>query len=222
MMNRTSLTFYVVALIALPLLSGCLESGSDTVAQAPSNPGGSVGNSTPTISGTPSNEARIGQQYSFNPNASDPDGDTLTFTINNMPTWASFNTSTGRLTGTPVSGDEGTYSNIRITVSDGSASASTPQFAINVQQVSMGSATLSWNAPTENTDGTPLTNLSAYRIYYGTSPGNYPNQIYVGNAGVSTFVVENLPPATYYFVSTAINASGIESSFSNVATKVVN
>lgn len=221
MKNRANLALCIVTLFSLQLLSGCLESGSDTVEQAAA-PGGPVGNSAPTISGTPPNAARIGQQYSFNPSSSDPDGDSLTFSINNKPSWADFNTSTGRLMGTPVSGDEGTYSNIRITVTDGSASASTPQFAINVQQVSMGSATLSWNPPTQNTDGTPLTNLSAYRIYYGTSPGNYPNQIHISNVGVTTYVVENLPAATYYFVSTAINSTGIESGFSNVATKVVN
>lgn len=221
MKNRANLALCIVTLFALQLLGGCLESGSDTVEQEAA-PGGSGGNSAPTISGTPPNEARIGQQYSFNPSSSDPDGDTLTFTISNKPSWANFNTSTGRLVGTPVAGDEGTYSNIRITVSDGSASVSTPQFAINVQQTSMGSATLSWNPPTQNTDGTALTNLSAYKIYYGTTVNNYPNQIRIDNIGITTYVVENLPANTYYFVSTAINSNGMESSFSNVATKVVN
>ena len=184
--------------------------------------GDSGANSAPTISGTPANEALVGQQYSFTPNASDPDGDTLTFSITNKPTWANFNTGTGRLSGTPTAGTEGTYGDIGITVSDGSASASMPQFDIEVQQISMGSATLSWTPPTENTDDSPLNDLAAYKIYYGTSSGNYPNQIDIDNPGISTYVVENLPPDTYYFVSTAINSNGIESDFSNVATKVVN
>jgi hypothetical protein len=33
-------------------------------------------------------------------------------------------------------------------------------------------ATLTWDAPTTNADGTPLTDLAGYRIYYGTTSGN--------------------------------------------------
>ena len=223
MKNRTNLIVWIAMLFALPFLGGCLSGPADEVTDpGDGNGDGSGGNSAPTISGSPSGEARIGQQYSFTPNASDPDGDSLTFSISNKPSWADFNTGTGRLAGTPAAGDEGTYSSIRITVSDGSASASTPQFAVAVQQVSMGSATLSWTAPTQNTDGTALTDLSAYKIYYGTSAGNYPNQISINNPGITTYVVENLPADTYYFVSTAVNSSGVESNYSNVATKVVN
>lgn len=229
MTNRTNFAVLLAMLIALPLLGGCLDMGggeADTVTD-PGNGNGSGGgtgsgsNSAPVISGTPSGEARIGQEYSFRPNASDSDGDSLTFSVTNMPPWASFDTGNGRLSGTPSAGSEGMYNDIRITVSDGSASASLPQFDIEVQQVSMGAATLSWQAPTQNTDGTPLMDLASYKIYYGTSEGNYPNQIPV-NQGITTYVVENLPADTYYFVTTAINSSGMESNYSNVATKIIN
>lgn len=219
MNNRNNFAVWLVMLFALPLLGGCLSGTAD---EATESGDGSGSNSAPMISGTPPDEARIGMQYSYSPNASDPDGDTLTFSITNMPSWADFNTGTGRLVGTPAAGDEGNYSSIRITVSDGSASASTPQFAVAVQQVSMGSATLSWTAPTQNTDGTALTDLAAYKIYFGTSTGNYPNQISIDNPGITNYVVENLPADTYYFVSTAVNSSGVESNYSNVVTKVVN
>jgi hypothetical protein len=33
-----------------------------------------------------------------------------------------------------------------------------------------GQATLSWDPPTTNVDGTPLTDLAGYKVYYGT-PG---------------------------------------------------
>ena len=44
-----------------------------------------------------------------------------------------------------------------------------------MQAVAVGSATLSWTPPTQNMDGTPLTNLAGYRVYWGTSLGDYPN-----------------------------------------------
>ncbi|HZW59256.1 MAG TPA: putative Ig domain-containing protein [Woeseiaceae bacterium] len=185
-------------------------------------PGGGNGNAAPTISGSPAAVAVVGQQYVFTPGAADPDGDPLTFSISNRPSWAAFDTGNGRLSGVPAVGSEGTYAGIQITVSDGSLTASTPVFSVEVMQSATGSATLLWDAPSENTDGSVLTDLAAYRIYYGTSAGNYPNEILIDNPGITTYVVENLPPDTYYFVSTAINSNGIESGYSNMATAVVN
>ncbi len=69
---------------------------------------------------------------------------------------------------------------------------------------------------------TPFTDLRAYCVYFGTSQGVYPNQIYIDSPGVSDYVVENLAPATYYFVATVINSAGIESGYSNEITRVVN
>ncbi len=75
--------------------------------------------------------------------------------------------------------------------------------------------------PTQNTDGSPLTDLTGYKIYYGTSPGYYPNQITIDNPGIAIYVVENLTPNTYYFVITAINSSRFQSPISNEAIKQV-
>lgn len=88
-------------------------------------------------------------------------------------------------------------------------------------QVQLGSATVSYTPPTQNSDGTPLTDLAGYRIYYGTSPDSYTQVIEIDDPSVTVYVVDNLAPATYYFVSTAVNSSGIESEFSNVATKTI-
>ena len=55
--------------------------------------------------------------------SSDPDGDALSFTVENKPSWAEFDLGTGRLWGQPSLGDVGDYERIRITVSDGNASA---------------------------------------------------------------------------------------------------
>lgn len=95
---------------------------------------GHSSNSTPTLSGEPAVSVSVGSSYSFTPNAYDPDGDTLAFSILNKPSWAAFDTSTGALTGTPASGDVGNYGGIVIYVSDGNGGiASMNAFAISVE-----------------------------------------------------------------------------------------
>ena len=226
-MRRNAGKIGILVLLAsvLPGLGGCLMGDSvdePSGASSPPPPPPPTGNGAPTISGNPASAVTVGNQYTFTPNASDPDGDTLTFSVENLPNWATFDPASGEVSGVANLGTEGDYTNIRITVSDGSLSASLPSFNINVTQASLGSATLSWSAPTQNTDGTPLANLAAYKIYWGTQPGIYPNQVRIDNPGTTTYVVENLTPNTYRFVATAVNGNGVESVFSNVATKVVN
>jgi hypothetical protein len=180
-----------------------------------------AGNRAPTLSGAATAAVNVGQTYTFTPTANDADGDRLGFSIQNKPTWATFDTTTARLSGTPGAADAGLHSNIRITVSDGKTSVALPAFAINVTQISTGNATLTWSPPTENMDGTALTNLSGYQIYYGTSPSALTQTITVGNAGVTTYVVENLSPATWYFAIKAVTSQGGESDMSAVATKTI-
>jgi hypothetical protein len=72
------------------------------------------------------------EAYSFQPGASDADGDKLTFSISNKPSWASFSTSSGRLSGMPVDSNVKTYSSIVISVTDGTDTASLPGFSIQV------------------------------------------------------------------------------------------
>lgn len=177
-------------------------------------------NSAPTISGAPSGSVMAGDTYTFTPTAFDADDDPLTFTIENQPGWIdSFDPQTGRMSGTPGEGDVGSYSNIVITVSDGSLSDSLSPFTIDVVQAATGSVTLNWTAPTQNTDGTPLTDLTGYAFYYGTTSGSYPNRIQVNDPSLTTYVVDNLPPATYYFVAVALKGNGTESNYSNEAVK---
>jgi hypothetical protein len=83
------------------------------------------------------------------------------------------------------------------------------------------SVTLSWTPPTQNTDGSALTNLAGYKVYWGTTQGSYPNSVTLNNPGLSTYVVTQLTPATWYFTMTALNAQGIESALSNAASKIV-
>lgn len=81
------------------------------------------------------------------------------------------------------------------------------------------SASLSWVAPTQNTNGTPITNLAGFRVYWGTVAGTYPNSTTLSNPAARAYIVENLTAAQWFFVTTAFNTAGAESAFSNVASK---
>ena len=143
--------------------------------------------------------------YLFVPIASDADGDILHFSIVNLPPWAAFEPTTGRVEGTPSSADVGTYDDVQISVTDGADDAHLAPFSITVTAVAHGTVELSWLAPSENDDGSPLTDLAGYKIYWGTQPGEYPNSVTIDNPGTVTYVLEGLVPATYYFVATAFN-----------------
>jgi len=178
-------------------------------------------NRAPVISGTPNTSVLAGSQYSFTPTASDADGNALTFSVTNLPSWATFSSTTGRLSGTPTSADVRTYSGIVIRVSDGQATTSLAAFGVTVVAVATGSATLSWTPPTRNTDGSALTNLAGYRIYWGRSQGSYTSSATLNSAGLTSYVIDQLTPGTWYFVATALNSQGVESSFSNAANKTI-
>ena len=81
--------------------------------------------------------------------------------------------------------------------------------------------TINWTPPTENVDGSALTDLAGYNIHYGTASGDYTQTITVSNPGLATYVVDNLTPGTYYFSVAAVNSAGTESPLSaEVSTKV--
>jgi hypothetical protein len=180
-------------------------------------------NTPPRLGGTPATSAVPGRAYSFQPTASDPNGLRMAFVITNKPAWASFNTATGMLSGTPSAANAGTYPNITITVYDGYHKAVLPAFSIVVQAAAAGgtppastpaqttgSATLAWQPPTQTTSGSLLTNLAGYRIYYGTAPGNLAQTVTVPNPGVTRYVVGGLTAATWYFQMTAYDKNGVE------------
>lgn len=87
--------------------------------------------------------------------------------------------------------------------------------------VGSGTATLSWYAPTENTDGSALTDLTGYRIYYGTDADALTQSVNIDTVGITTYVVSNLGTGTWYFAIKAYNATGVESDLSNVASKTI-
>jgi len=203
--------------IVISVSDGTLTSSLPAFAIAVSAPA----NPPPTISGTPATSANAGTAYSFTPTAADPNGNALTFSIQNPPSWASFNTQSGNLSGTPGSADAGTYSNIIISVSDGTSTASLAAFSIIVTQVANGSATVSWSAPTQNTDGSALTNLAGFNIYYGTSASNLNQSVQIANPGLTTYALGNLAPGAWYFAVNAYTTAGAESALSSIASKTI-
>lgn len=78
--------------------------------------------------------------------------------------------------------------------------------------------TLTWVPPTQNTDGSPLTDLTSYNVYEGpTSP---PGKIIASPAaGITSYTATALPAGTNYFAVTAVNSKQQESELSNIAAK---
>jgi hypothetical protein len=177
-----------------------------------------------SISGNPATSVGAGAAYSFQPTASAKSAspaNPLSFTVENKPIWATFNAATGELAGTPSTADVGTFANIVIGVTDGTASAALPAFSIDVTQGASGNATLSWMPPTQNADGSALTNLAGYRIHYGTNSAALSQTVDINNPGLTRYVVENLSPATWHFAMQAFNSKGEDSALIGVVSIII-
>lgn len=175
-----------------------------------------TGSSAPQISGVAAATAKVGQTYSFQPSATDADHYALTFSLSGAPRWLTFSPATGQISGTPTSADVGMVKALVLQVSDGTNSASLAPFTITVLGVgsSTGSASLSWEAPTANSNGSALSDLTGYTIHYGTVSKTYTASIRITNPGITSYVVEDLAPGTYYFSMTSVTVSGARSKLS--------
>lgn len=178
-------------------------------------------NAAPTIIGLASTAAYVGVAYRFLPVAADADKDPLTFSIVHQPAWASFSSATGELSGTPTAADVGSYADIAITVSDGRTQTALAAFSLSVVLAALGTATLSWVAPTLNEDGTPLVGLSGYRIYYGTDSNALDKTVVLGDPSVIRHTITDLTPGTWFFGVAAVSANGSESRLSGLASKTI-
>lgn len=89
-----------------------------------------------------------------------------------------------------------------------------------------GSATLNWRPSTHNIDGSPLTNLAKYAVYYSTSPidmGDRVRKAPIEVAGtILSYRLEGLSTGPWYFAVSAINAAGQEGNISNILKFTVN
>src|SRR5882724_2539585 len=84
-----------------------------------------------------------------------------------------------------------------------------------------GVATLDWMPPTENSDGSVLTNLAGYTVYYGTSASNLTQSVKITNPGLSAYTLSNLSSGTWYFALTSYSSTGVESARSGVASTTI-
>jgi Putative Ig domain len=177
-------------------------------------------NQAPSISGTPATSVTANAAYLFQPVASDPEGDSLTYSISHKPAWASFNTTTGALGGTPFNADAGSYPNIVISVSDGQASVSLPAFSIQVLG-SNGGFSLSWTAPVTRSDGSPLSlsDIGGYRVYLGQSSGSYTTMIDVADGSATSTTIDSLAAGTWYVSMSTYDGTGVEGSKSGEIIK---
>jgi len=82
-----------------------------------------------------------------------------------------------------------------------------------------GTVTLTWDATTTRTDGSPLDGAVSYKLYYGTTPGANSSIIEVSSG--TTCTINNLTPGTYYFVMTAYDILGGESGYSNEVSRTI-
>jgi hypothetical protein len=84
-----------------------------------------------------------------------------------------------------------------------------------------GTVTLSWIPPTENTNGTPLTDLAGYHIRYGRNPEELTTSIDLSGTNTTAYEISGLAPGTYYFAISAYTAMGTESAESAVGYKTI-
>ena len=193
------------------------------------------------LQGVPPATATAGSAYVFQP-AATQSGAAVVFSIVNKPAWAYFSIVTGGLAGIPLLSDLGTTRSVTITVSNGKSRATIGPFDVTVALPaaapapppgsppvgqpapspggSGGSAALAWQAPTQNMDGTPLTDLAGYHIDYGTSADTLTLRIAVPGAASTAYVINGLARGTtYFFAVTAFDTRGIDSRASNLVSK---
>jgi hypothetical protein len=102
----------------------------------------------------------------------------------------------------------------------GSASQSTT-VTVTPATATTGTATLTWAAPMTNTNGTPVTALSGYTLYYGTSASSLTQSMVVSGGATTSYTITGLASGTWYFAVAADAADGTQSARSNVGSKTL-
>jgi len=82
--------------------------------------------------------------------------------------------------------------------------------------------TLSWASPTEREDNTPLTlsEIAGYKVYYGTTSGQYNNSTIINSGDTTSYLFEAFASDTYYFAITTLDTDGRESQKSTEVQKI--
>lgn len=83
------------------------------------------------------------------------------------------------------------------------------------------SVTLNWTIPTLSTDGSQLTNLSGFKLIYGTSATDFSQSISATNPTVDTYQIDNLASGTWYFAIVTVASDGTESAPTNLLSQTI-
>ena len=134
----------------------------------------------------------------------------------NLPALVAWLAAAAELSGCNLDSTSTSSPNSVATASPATTPMTTPSTA-----PATGRASLSWGSPGQNTDGTALTDLVGYRIYYGSTASDLSQVAQVTDPLATSFTVTDLVSGTWYFALTAVNSEGVESERSAVASKVV-
>ncbi len=212
-------------LLALSLCNGC--SGRVESAAAATTADIDVAevsnNAPPIIALAAVGEAQVGATFDYQPVAQDPEHDTLRFTANNLPTWASIDSVSGRINGTPGPNDEGLYESISITVADATHEVVNTPFSITVNPALEGSgvASLHWETPPSKVSGEPLDDLAGYRILYGRSSSDLDHSVMIADPATTSYQISTLTSGVWYFAVVAVSSGGLEGPPTTLATKSI-
>jgi hypothetical protein len=211
------------ALVVLAALAACGGGGSGesttTISGAPPTSSSTTAG-TVAIGGPRTDAAVANQFYQYVPEVGDTSGAEVVFAIENKPSWATFDTAAGTLSGTPTGADVGSRGSVRISAIAG-GSRTTVEFQLQVVASAEGVASVSLGAPVTRTDGTALQNLAGYRIYYGKTATRLDQFVDVKDRAATSAVVSRLTPGTWFFAATAYDANGFESEPTDLAQKQI-
>jgi hypothetical protein len=224
-MASTQRTAFAVILVASlgALLGGC--GGGSSAGSSAGSSGSSSGDATaavsptpadvspiagPTISGSPAQSVAVGAAYRFSPTVTHATGAPLTFDIGNKPAWATFDTATGALSGSPAAASAGLYSKIAITVSDGVAISSLAPFSISVVPASAA------NQPSLTLSGSPATSAMVGKAYSFRPTAAAPTGARL------TFAISNKPAWAIFDVATGtLSGSPTEANVASYANILI-
>jgi hypothetical protein len=233
-MLRRSSAFVRVFLPLLPLClcHACSGGSHDKAAVTATTSGLAVPavsrNAPPIITVAAIADAQVGATFDYQLAVQDPDRDTLRFTAVNLPSWASLDPASGRISGTPGPDDEGLYESISITVADATHLVVTAPFSIAVNpavkpasELDSGVASLQWEMPPSKVSGEPLEDLAGYRILYGRSSSDLDHSVLITDPATTSYQFSSLTSGVWYFAVVAVNSNGLEGPPTTLATKSI-
>jgi hypothetical protein len=200
---RVSLSVVAVALACW------FASDRATDVQTTASPPPPVTAPTPAIAVESSMQARVGVEFEVLPAVTNMHR-AASFSAENLPAWASLDPATGRVVGTPKTGDIGQYESIIIFAANGAQRVATEPFNITVVGSGGGVATLEWRVPLSKMDGSRLDDLAGYRISYGRDAEVLDHSIFIDDPAQTSYEFSTLDSGVWYFAVIAVNASGLE------------